>query len=276
MRKVEVGDLVVLIAAGLMDMLAQDLAQGLLQQVGGGVVAADGRRFSSTEAVTSSSTWMVPSSSSQVWTNQPFGVFFDLGDLQLGVAADKITVVSDLAAHLCIERGTVQHDQHAVLGLARLVGGDGIDNSSPSDRARTLAFSDRGLVTVKLGGLGGQLTEQVSAPTGNILGQALGAGAFTLLGHLDVECGLIDGKACLGGNLTGQVKREAEGIVQLERLDTGQDLLMGFLQAAHHAGQDVQTGVDGAAEAQLLGADDLLDIRLMLAQLGGNRPRWTR
>ena len=34
--------LVVLIAAGLMDMLAQDLAQGLLQQVGGGVVAADG------------------------------------------------------------------------------------------------------------------------------------------------------------------------------------------------------------------------------------------
>ena len=43
---------------------------------------------------------------------------------------------------------------------------------------------------------------------------------------------------------------------------------MGLLQAAHHAGQDVQTGVDGAAEAQLLGADDLLDIRLMLAQLG--------
>ena len=42
MRKVEVGDLVVLIAAGLMDMLAQDLAQGLLQQVGGSVVAADG------------------------------------------------------------------------------------------------------------------------------------------------------------------------------------------------------------------------------------------
>ena len=83
-----------------------------------------------------------------------------------------------------------------------------------------------------------------------------------------LQRGLIDGKACLGGNLTGQVKREAEGIVQLERLDTGQDLLMGLLQAAHHAGQDVQTGVDGAAEAQLLGADDLLDIRFMLAQLG--------
>lgn len=56
---------------------------------------------------------------------------FDLSDLQLGVAADKITVVSDLAAHLCIERGAVQHDQHAVLGLARFVGSNGIDELLP-------------------------------------------------------------------------------------------------------------------------------------------------
>lgn len=68
---------------------------------------------------------------------------FDLGNLQLGVAADKITVVSDLAAHLCIERGTVQHDQHAVLASPGLVGGEASTSSSPSDKARTLAFSDR-------------------------------------------------------------------------------------------------------------------------------------
>ena len=35
-------------------------------------------------------------------------------------------MVSDLAAHLGVERGAVQHDQHAVLALACLVGGDGI------------------------------------------------------------------------------------------------------------------------------------------------------
>ena len=138
MRKVEVGDLVVLIAAGLMDMLAQDLAQGLLQQVGGGVVAADG----GTALLIDGSSDFVVNMDGAV--QQLTGVneialrgLFDLGDLQLGVAADKITVVSDLAAHLCIERGTVQHDQHAVLGLARLVGGDGIDELLP------LAFSDR-------------------------------------------------------------------------------------------------------------------------------------
>ena len=42
MREVKVGDAVVLVAAGLVDMLTQNLAQGLLQQVGGGVIAADG------------------------------------------------------------------------------------------------------------------------------------------------------------------------------------------------------------------------------------------
>ena len=120
---------------------------------------------------------------------------FDLGDFQLGVAADKIAVVSDLAAHLGVERGAVQHDQHAVLGLACLVGGDGIDQLLAVGQGQDLGLLAQGLVAVKLGGLGGQLAEQVSAPTGDILGQALGAGALTLLGHLDVERGLIDGQS---------------------------------------------------------------------------------
>ena len=42
MGKVKAGDLVVLVAAGLVDMLAQHFAQGFLHQVGSGVVAADG------------------------------------------------------------------------------------------------------------------------------------------------------------------------------------------------------------------------------------------
>ena len=105
---------------------------------------------------------------------------FDLSDLQLGVAADKITVVSDLAAHLCIERGTVQHDQHAVLGLACLVGGDGVNQFLTIGQGQDLGLLAQGLVAVKLGGIGGQLAEQVSAPTGNILGQALGAGALAV------------------------------------------------------------------------------------------------
>ena len=52
---------------------------------------------------------------------------FNLGDFQLGVTADQIAMVSDLAAHLGVERRAVQNDQNAVLGFACLVGGDGVN-----------------------------------------------------------------------------------------------------------------------------------------------------
>ena len=129
-----------------MDMLTKDLAQSLLQQVGGGVVAADG----GTALLIDGSGDLVVNVDGAV--QQLTGMdeialrgLFDLGDLQLGVAADKITVVSDLAAHLCIERGTVQHDQHAVLGLARLVGGDGIDELLPVGQSQNLSLLGQSL-----------------------------------------------------------------------------------------------------------------------------------
>ena len=43
---------------------------------------------------------------------------------------------------------------------------------------------------------------------------------------------------------------------------------MGLLQAVDHVVQDVHAGVDGTGKVCLLGADDLLDISIMLAQLG--------
>ena len=134
------------------------------------------------------------------------GGLLDLGDFQLGVAVGDIAVVSDLAAHLGVERGAVQHDQHAVLALACLVGGDGIGQLFAVRQGDDLGGFAQGVVAVKLGSLGGQLAEQVGAPAGDVLGQALGASALTLLGHLDMESGLVDSQACLGGDLTGQVE----------------------------------------------------------------------
>ena len=93
MGKVKVGQAVILIAAGLMDMLfAQNLAQSLLQQVGSRVVAADsGAASRPTEAgVTSSSTWMVPSQQlAEYGQSSLLRGLFDLRDLQLGITADK-------------------------------------------------------------------------------------------------------------------------------------------------------------------------------------------
>ena len=269
MREVKVGNMVILIAAGLMHVLTQNLAQSLLQQMGSRVIAADS---GAALLVNRGSDFVIHVNRA---VQQLTGMdkvalrgLFDLCDLQLGIAADQIAVVSNLTAHLGVERGVVQHNQNAVLDLARLIGGNGIDQLLTVRQCQNLGLLAQGLIAVKAGGRCRQLTEQVRAPAGDILSQTLGTGALTLLGHFDVEGGLIHGKACFSGNFAGQVEGETEGIVQLEGLDAGQNLLMGLLQMAHHTGQNVQTSVNRAAKAQLLGTDDLLDIGLMLAQLG--------
>ena len=252
-----------------MDMLAQNLAQSLLQQVGSRVVAAD------------SGAALLVHRGSEFILNMDGAVqqlagmdkvalrgLFDLRDLQLGITADKVAVVCDLTAHLGIERGLVQYDKHALLDLAGFIGGNGVHKLLAIGQCQHLGLLAQRLIAVKAGRLCRQLAEQVGAPTGNILCQTLGAGALTLLGHLNMEGCLIDCKAGLRSNLTGQIEGEAEGVIQLEGLNAGQNLLMRLLQAAHHAVQNAQTGINGTAETLLLGTDDLLDIGLMLAQLG--------
>ena len=269
MGEVKAGDVVVLIAARLMHMVAQNLTQRFLHQVGGGVVAADGH----TALGIHGSGDIIANVQGAVQQlagvdKVALGGLFDLRDLQLGIAAADVAVVSDLTAHLGIERGTVQHDQHALLALTGFVGGNGVVQLLAVRQGNDLGGLGQDLVAVKLGRLGGQLAEQVGAPAGDILGKALGAGALTLLGHFHMEGCFVHAHASLGGDLAGQVEGEAEGIVQLEHLSAGQNLLVDVLEAAHHTVQDVQTGVDGATKAQLLGADDLLDVAFMLAQLG--------
>ena len=55
-------------------------------------------------------------------------------------------------------------------------------------------------------GLNGQAAEQVLAPAGDVLLQALGTGALLLLLHLSMEAVLVDLNALLGSDLLGQVR----------------------------------------------------------------------
>ena len=79
---------------------------------------------------------------------------------------------------------------------------------------------------------------------------------------------LVDLDALLRSDLLGQVEGEAEGIVQLEDVQTLQQVLVSLFQTVDHVVQDVHAGVDGAGKVCLLGADDLLDIGVVLTQLG--------
>ena len=83
-----------------------------------------------------------------------------------------------------------------------------------------------------------------------------------------MEALLVDLDALLRSDLLGQVEGEAEGIVQLEDVQTLQQVLVSLFQTVDHVVQDVHAGVDGAGKVCLLGADDLLDIGVVLTQLG--------
>ena len=175
-------------------------------------------------------------------------------------------MVGHLTAHLGVERGLVQNDQNAFLLL--LIGGDGIGQGLLVAQSHDHAAVVQGLVAGKDGGFSSQAAEQVLAPAGDVLLQALGAGTLLLLLHLSVEAVLVDVDALLRCDLLGQVEGEAEGIVQLEDVQTLQQVLVSLFQTVDHVVQDVHAGVDGAGKVCLLGADDLLDISVMLAQFG--------
>ena len=83
-----------------------------------------------------------------------------------------------------------------------------------------------------------------------------------------MEAFLVDLNALLRSDLLGQIQREAEGIIQLEHVQALQQMLMCLFQTVDHVVQDVHAGINGAGKVCLLGADDLLDISIMLAQLG--------
>ena len=83
-----------------------------------------------------------------------------------------------------------------------------------------------------------------------------------------MEAFLVDLQALLRSDLLGQIQGEAEGVVELKDVQAAQQVLVGLLQAVDHVVQDVHAGVDGTGKVCLLGADDFLDISLML-------PRWS-
>ena len=265
--EVEVGDGGILIGTSLMHMVAQHLTQGSLQQVGSGVVAGNGHAVVLVHLCGQHIAHLHNAAFQHAGVDVvALGGLFHVQHTQAALGAVQHAVVGSLTAHLCVEGGLIQHHQHAVLCL--LVGGNGIGQGLFIAQRHNGALVGQGVVAGKDGGLGLQCAEQILAPAGDVLLQTLGAGALLLLLHLCVEAVLVDLQTLLGGDLLGQIQREAEGIVQLEHVQAAQQLLVCLLQTVDHVVQDVHAGIDGAGKVCFLGADDLLDIGVMLAQFG--------
>ena len=86
-----------------------------------------------------------------------------------------------------------------------------------------------------------------------------------LLLHAGAEAVEVDAAAALLGDLAGEVDREAERVVQEERL------LAGDVAVLEQAVEEIETALQRLAEALLLARDDVHDDVVVLDQIGVRR-----
>ena len=230
-------------------MCTQNLTQGLVNQVGCGVVGLAGVTLVSIHAGHHGSLGVL---------GQLLGNVHRQTVLLLGVNyidclefAYNHALVTYLAAHLCIERGLVQDNlvDYTALLLYLAVAQDGC-----------LVFSE--IITYKLG-----LTLTEHYPVTVLYGGGI-TGAGLLLAHLLIELVNVGAHAVLTQYEFGKVKRESVGIVQGECAYSAYLCLAGSLGIGHNLVKQFDTGVKGAQERLLLLNDYLLYECLLGVQLG--------
>ena len=248
--------------AGLGDVLAQDLLKGGVEQVRGGVVAAQETTALGVERGGNSGT----DSQRAIGNVRDVGiqavVVLGVGNGQNKALGGKLAGIALLTTHLGIERGAVEHN------LDVLAGGSGLDGLAVAHDGDNLgALDDVVIITVELGR--GNLVRKldphvVEAAPGIALG--VGAGAGLLVLHAGGKAIHVDVVAGGAGNLDGQVDGETKGVVQLKGDVARKDGTIG--KRGQGLVQVDAAVVERRGEALLLGGDDTLDERDVLEQLG--------
>ena len=252
--------------AGLMAVVAQHGDQGALQQMGGGVGAADGLAALGVDGGLHGVAHLdlavghlagVQGAVVQVLAALVLDHVIDLED---GLALADHAVVGDLAAHLGVEGGLVQHQD------ALIAAGDGAGDLLAHAHGQDLRGIGVVLVAGELGG--GVVQTQVDARPGQVAQGLPGlAGALLLLLHELVEAVLVHAHALVLGHLDGQVDGEAVGVVQAEGVRAGEDGLAGGLVGREHFIINLHAAVNGAGEVLLLLLDHAGDVGAALAQV---------
>ena len=247
---------------GLGDMLAQNVLKRGVEQVGSGVVAAQEATALGVERGDHGSANGQRALGDVGDVGIQAVVVLGIGNGQCNALGGKLASVALLAAHLGIERGTVEHD------LDVLARGSGLDGLAVAHDGNNLgALDDIVVVAIELGrsDLVRKLDPHVveAAP-----GVALDIGASTglLVLHASGKAVHVDVVAGGAGNLDGQVDGETKGIVQLKGDITREHGAIG--KRCQGLVQVDATVVERRGEALLLGSDDTLNERDVLEQLG--------
>ena len=168
----------------------------------------------------------------------------------LSVGGDDESRVSYFTAHFPVERGAVEHKlEHLPVFL----------DYGPVLQQQGALRAD-GVVSGELDILAGMVYRPVAEAVGCGV-----AGPVLLFLELDLEAFEVYRAAVLPGDQFSEVDWEAVGVVELERVSSGDDLaLSGSRDALVH---QLDAPVEGAQECELLFADDILYEFLLLGDL---------
>ena len=269
--KVKTYPFVILVGTSLMHMVAQHIAQRLLQQMSTGMVAGDGTAAALVHRSGHSLAHLDHAAFQHTGMNKiPFRSLLHIQNFQAGVAAGQGALVGHLAAHFRIERSVIQHHQNAFLGA--IVGRNRVFQALFIRQSQHSGLFSQGIITGESGGSRIQFPEDIRSPARNITAQTILAGLLLLLLHFDAEVLFIHQDTRFGRDFLGQIQRETERIVQLESIQTGQNLFLtfqrGLFDAVNQAAQDCHALINGLVEPLFLGADDLLDVIGVFFQFG--------
>ena len=247
---------------GLMDVSAQDLLEGGVQEMRGGMGPADGGAalliVRAGHGVADPEASPFQDARVQVL---PALVPPHVRDAEHRLPGPDRAVVGHLSAHLRVQDGPVQHHGGLRSGgdlvLELVLHHDGQD--LPRRLRVVVAVEDRG---------GHIAAELDPGPAQIALGLPVLLGRPALFLHHGVEAVPVQFYALLRRHLLRQVHGEAVGVVQPERLRPGEDRLPPLLMGGEQVVADLQPRVQGPGEVLLFCTDDLRDIRLFLPQVG--------
>src|SRR5690606_28836706 len=237
----------------LLDVLAEDLAQRGMQQVGGRVVLRGGLTDTRLDLGTHAGADAQAATGSNAMVQHGTAGLGGFAHFEAHAGTFQEAAVTDLATGLGIERGLVE-DHHALVAFRQAVDGDAV-----LEQRHNLTAAAGALVAGEAG-----ITLDLDQA---VVVQTEGAGRTGTLAlgfHLALEAFLVEGQAALAGDVAGQVDREAVGVVELED----------HLARTHAAGQagqilleNAQALLQGLGELLFLGLQHALDMRLLGLEL---------
>ena len=241
----------------LTDALAHDDAQGVVQQVGGrvvagGLVAADSVHHR-LGALAGRDAALGEPSHDDLIVLELHHVF----DLELaGIGVDPAGV-GDLAAAFGVERRLAELERQTTVAQlgAGADGGEDLEPLVADERARQVGDLRRWNASTSPG------PDSKSPPLGGR------AGTAALLAHEMLEACLVDRHAVLGGDLARQVEREAVRVVQLEG-DCGRQLRARVARSAQSFVENPRSLLERAPEAALLFPGHPFDLAPLRGEIG--------